>query len=201
MNLDELADFVASHLEEWRAEARRHARDAQAAEDAVQEACLRLLRRHDSLDATNNPAAYARKILHSSINDGGRACGRERRAGRVPFTDELAGGVAEPESSNGGDSALPPECERLVRLALAGLTDAERRALRLFLAGVSRREAKAQMAGYDGALNRARAKLAASLGGRLAVVLRLGLARLLELLDELLADTTAPAANQSRGEA
>lgn len=197
MTLDEFTDFIKKRLDHLYAEAMRLLGDTNAADDAVQQTWYRLCRRHETLDATRNPFAYACQTLQSVIHDMGRGLGREQRAGRVRYSD-LADHVSDPESQVEGDSANLDECRRLVREALLDFTAMERCALRLFLAGRSRAEAIAQMgSGYDAALNRARKKMNDQLGTRRNVVLRLGEERLLALLDELLADSEGSAPNQS----
>lgn len=183
MTLDEFTEYVSRHLDGWRAHAKQHLADHEAAEDVVQETWCRLFRHHEAIDPTQNPDAYAFRTLQSAIHDHGRALGRERRGGRVAYSDEMAACLPEPASlDSSGDSATLAHCEAFVREALSHLTVPERRALRLFLSGVGRAEALTQMSAYDGALNRARAKMADRLGARRTLVLRLGLERLLALL-------------------
>jgi DNA-directed RNA polymerase specialized sigma24 family protein len=182
MTLDELTVYVSQRSERWHAEALRRLGDADAADEAVQLTYLQLLRHHESIDA-ENPDGYARTVLTNVIVEAHRARARERRAGRVSYSETEAERIADPESFDEGDPASVAECERLVRGALAALTPLERTSMRLFLSGVSRADALRQLGGgYDGALFRARQKVNDHLDRQSEVVLRLGLERLVALL-------------------
>jgi RNA polymerase sigma-70 factor, ECF subfamily len=135
--VDELSDW----LEEWYATAYRTAclvlRDPIAAEDAVQEAFLRVWRFRDSIPAGDGRKAWLYRVVINACMSRGRVDGRLRsRTAELDFCPEPASLAPQPD-----ELAERSELSSLVGQALADLPEHLRVPLVLrFYAGLSERE-------------------------------------------------------------
>ena len=132
-------DVLEQWLEEWYATAYRTAclvlRDPVAAEDAVQEAFLRVWRFRDSIPAGDGRKAWLYRVVVNACMSRGRVEGRHRS--RTTDLDHDAVSLApQPD-----ELAERSELSTLVGLALADLPDTLRVPLVLrFYAGLTERE-------------------------------------------------------------
>ena len=132
-------DVLEQWLEEWYATAYRTAclvlRDPVAAEDAVQEAFLRVWRFRDSIPAGDGRKAWLYRVVVNACMSRGRVEGRHRS--RTTDLDHDAVSLApQPD-----ELAERSELSMLVGLALADLPDTLRVPLVLrFYAGLTERE-------------------------------------------------------------
>jgi RNA polymerase sigma-70 factor (ECF subfamily) len=139
--VDELTDSLEQWLEEWYATAYRTAclvlRDPIAAEDAVQEAFLRVWRFRDSIPAGDGRKAWLYRVVVNACMSRGRVEGRHRsRTAELDFGAEHASSSPQPD-----ELAEQSELSTLVGQALADLPENLRVPLVLrFYAGLSERE-------------------------------------------------------------
>jgi RNA polymerase sigma-70 factor, ECF subfamily len=139
--VDEVTESLEQWLEEWYAAAYRTAclvlRDPIAAEDAVQEAFLRVWRFRSSIPAGDGRKAWLYRVVVNACMSRGRSEGRHRsRAAELDLSPELASTAPQPD-----ELAEQSELATLVGLALADLPENLRVPLVLrFYAGLSERE-------------------------------------------------------------
>jgi RNA polymerase sigma-70 factor (ECF subfamily) len=139
--VDDLAESLEQWLEAWYATAYRTAclilRDPIAAEDAAQEAFLRVWRFRDSIPAGDGRKAWLYRVVVNACMSRGRVEGRLRsRTAELEFGAEHASGAPQPD-----ELAEQSELAALVGQALADLPESLRVPLVLrFYAGLSERE-------------------------------------------------------------
>ncbi|MDX6209613.1 MAG: hypothetical protein QOF82_1791 [Frankiales bacterium] len=139
--MDELTESLEHWLEEWYATAYRTAclvlRDPIAAEDAVQEAFLRVWRFRDSIPDGDGRKAWLYRVVVNACMSRGRVDGRIRsRTTDFELGPEPASPAPQPD-----ELAEQSELSVLVGLALADLPENLRVPLVLrFYAGLSERE-------------------------------------------------------------
>ena len=139
--MDDMTESLEQWLEEWYAAAYRTAclvlRDPIAAEDAVQEAFLRVWRFRSSIPSGDGRKAWLYRVVVNACMSRGRSEGRHSsRAANLELSPELASTAPQPD-----ELAEQSELSTLVGLALADLPENLRVPLVLrFYAGLSERE-------------------------------------------------------------
>ena len=139
MKSDAVTEALKGYLDGSNQKARCFAlglcRDADEADELVQEACYRALRARKQHDAVKSVHSWLLSILHNAFRDS-----RKRMERRVGLSLDCRAGEALREALPGADEDLFMRLERaetaaLVRRALSGLRATERKVLTLCAAG------------------------------------------------------------------
>jgi RNA polymerase sigma factor (sigma-70 family) len=174
---DQVAAFVAPHLEALFRVAWRLLRNTPDAQDLVQDTCVTACSRLAEIDATDSPRSWLLTVLHNRFIDGQR---RRRRSPIVPVEESEEVVARLSAGFNPEELLQQSQDEQTLELAFLQLNDTHRTLLTLRAEGYELPEIEA-ITGIDrkvlsARLNRARVALAQHLieQKRAATTLRAG---------------------------
>lgn len=110
--------------------ARRHAPDAETAEDALQDAFLRAIAHADALSVVQDIAGWIFTAMRNRIVDLWRGEGSRRRAGGVDIPEETLMEIAEAAGVDPQDALVRAGMEEALEAAVEALPDEQRDVLR-----------------------------------------------------------------------